>query len=178
MIDAWLCRRYPGGLPVGVTQDTRRNRSVPGETHSRDTCRIRRLPVKLHSLDSRRTRGLPGGSYVLGYSGHVAHSGSIQDSPGETPGVRSRDTWRAQKVSGRGGFTLRHSGTRGSLATLPGIYSRDTWLSYRRYSGGGSRCELREHVALPEGKSEGVSTEASKGLSAGFGTRGVLRRAP
>src|SRR6266540_3424266 len=99
MIDTWLWRRYPGGLPVGVTRDTRRNQSMPGETHSRDTWRIRRLPVKLHSLDSRRTRGLSGGSYVLGYSGHVAHSGSIRDSLGETPGVRSQDTWRARKVS-------------------------------------------------------------------------------
>src|SRR5438105_1519581 len=60
MIDTWLCRRYPGGLPVGVTRDTRRNRSVPGEIHSRDTWRTRRLPVNLHLLDSQRTRGLPG----------------------------------------------------------------------------------------------------------------------
>src|SRR5213592_503289 len=57
---------HPGGLPVGLTRDTRRNRRVPGETYSRDTWLFRRLPVKSHSLDSRCTRGLPGGSYWFG----------------------------------------------------------------------------------------------------------------
>src|SRR6266540_5437186 len=66
--------------------------------------------------------------------------GAFGKYPGFSRGG-SRDTWCARKVSGRGGFTLKHSGTRGSLATPPGIYSRDTWLSYQRYPGGGSRCE-------------------------------------
>src|SRR6266508_558143 len=114
MIDTWLCRRYPGGLPVGVTRDTRRNRSVPGEIHSRDTWRTRRLPVNLHSLDSRRTRGLPGGSYVLGYSGHVAGSKSIRE----------------------GVLRLRHSGTHVSFGKLP--------EGGRGISRLGSRCGLRD----------------------------------
>src|SRR5205809_608501 len=32
MRDTWRCRRYPGGLPVGVIRDTWRNRSVPGKS--------------------------------------------------------------------------------------------------------------------------------------------------
>ena len=105
---AWRgCRRYPCGLPVGLTRDTRRNRCVPGETCSRDTWRFRRLPVKSHSLDSQCTRGLPGGSYWFGVLGT---RGVLARHPGELSRRGIRGHVAAREVSGRGGFTLRHSG--------------------------------------------------------------------
>ena len=39
-----------------------------------------------HSLDSRHTRGLPGGSYVYGYSGHVALSEAKSERGGVSKG--------------------------------------------------------------------------------------------
>ncbi len=119
--------RHPGGLPVGLTRDTRRNRRVPGETYSRDTWRFRRLPVKSHSLDSRRTRGLPGGSYwfgVLGTRGVLARH--PKDSLGEALGVGFSGTRGSLELLPDVPSRLKHSGTRGSLGTLPGILSRST----------------------------------------------------
>ena len=64
---------------------------------------------KYHSLDSRRTRGLPGGSYVYGYSGHVALSEAMPERGGferrfRRGGFRAGfwDTWHAPKGSERG----------------------------------------------------------------------------
>src|SRR5438876_12124029 len=73
MRDTWRCRRYLGGLPVGVTRDTWRNRSVPREAHAGHVSHSE-ASGEYHSRNSRRTRRLPGGFYRLGYSGHVALS--------------------------------------------------------------------------------------------------------
>ena len=155
MVDMWHCRRYPGGLPVGVTWDTWCNRSVPGNS-------------------TRETRVALGGFRGISFAKLAVHS----------------------EASGRvlSAWVLR---TRGSLELLPDVVSRlrhsGTRGSLRRYPGGGSRCELREHVAC----SEGVPKEVPKGFRLGlrntrhttkekskgsFGvtseTRGTLRRVP
>ena len=157
--------RYPGDLPVGLTQDTRRIRRVPGETYSRDTWRFRRLPVKSHSLDSRHTRGLPGGSYWFGVLGtRVILARHPKDSLGEALGVGFSGTRGSLELLPDVLSRLKHSGTRGSLGTLPGILSRSitrgTWHS-------------------PKDGPAGVSAEASKRLSAGLrGHVASTERAP
>src|SRR5437762_13912880 len=119
MIDTWLCRWYPGGLLVGVTRDTRRNRSVPGEIHSQDTWRTRRVARgDFRGSVIRETRGALGGfregSICLGTRGHVSLSegtwGVVEESPGWALGVGS-GTRGALARHPRGGLSrLQHSG--------------------------------------------------------------------
>src|SRR5204863_113857 len=117
MIDTWLCRWYPGGLLVGVTRDTRRNRSVPGEIHSQDTWRTRRVPGGVfRGSVIRETRGALGGfregSICLGIRGHVTCSDGWSEG-GFERGF-SVGFGKAPK-----GFLGRASGTRGTLRRAP-----------------------------------------------------------
>src|SRR5438876_2737863 len=81
---------YPGGLLVGVIRDTRRNRSVPGEKHTRDTCRTRRLPGNI----IRETCGALGGfregpvSLVLGTRGVLRRKVRRVSGLGHSEGLR------------------------------------------------------------------------------------------
>src|SRR5205814_3435358 len=72
----------------------------PGKAHARHVSHAE-ASGEYHSRNSRRTRRLPGGSYRLGYSGHVAYSHGTR---------RILSAWVF--------------GTRGSLELLPDVVSR------------------------------------------------------
>ena len=101
--------RYPGGLRLGT--------GVALGDH----------PGKFHSLDSRRTRGFWEVPMCLGTRGHVAHSGSIRDSPGVSLGTRGLLGGLPEVVYG--------SGTQGQMSLSEstrrvcclGFGTRDRW---------------------------------------------------
>src|SRR5438132_9575719 len=123
MRDTWHCRRYPGGLPVGVARDTWRNRSVPGNS-TRETRvalggfrGISFAKLAAHSEASGRVLS-------VGYSGHVAYSHSTRRILSAWHSV-----WAFPGHVERSGVIQRVlsawvSGTRGALARHPGGLSR------------------------------------------------------
>ena len=107
-----------------------------------------------HSLGSRRTRGLPGG---VRYSGWVALSEStrrvVGESPGEGLGVSSGTDGELGGIR-RDSPGMGHSETRGGLGKYPG--------------GEVLLLGTRDRCHFPKDSPEGVSTEVSKGHSAGL----------
>ena len=79
-------------------------------------------PGKFHSLDSRRTRGFWEVPMCLGTQGHVAHSGSIRDSPGVSLGTRGLLGGLPEVIYG--------SGTRGQMASSGDIRGNPPVLGY------------------------------------------------
>ncbi len=122
--------------------------------------------MKSHSLDSRRTRGLPGGSYWFGVLGT---RGVLARHPGELSRRGIRGHVAAREVSGRGGFTLRHSGQvslseglsgRGFGGGFERRHSARLWVGSGYRSGFGDTCQTLKGLR--------------KGLSVGF-RRGFRR---
>ncbi len=143
--------------------------------------------MNLHSLDSRCTRGLPGGSYVLGYSGHVACSDNLS---GKLPVGLS--VWASGRVALshgiRGGLSrLRHSGqvalSQPSREHFSRSITRDAWHSPKVVPKGLSlsglrdirhiskrvfRLDLRDAWHSPKLSPKGFSKEVSKGWLPGW----------
>ena len=87
--------RHPGGLWLGLTRDTRRNRRVPGEICFAGHVALSEASGESHSLVSRRTRGFR--EVYVRHSERVASSGGFRR---DFPQGAFGDTWRLRKNPG------------------------------------------------------------------------------
>src|SRR5438132_2623417 len=166
--DSRAAGRHPGGLRLGLTRDTRRNRRHPGKTHSAlGYAAHSGLPGGIReSWDTWRLGGLPEVVYCLGTRGQMANWGDIRGKSSRC-GVFG-DTWQLGKNPG--GEVFRRRLPEGVAAGLRGHKSVSK-ESFGSTFGTRGTFRRKDRRVWFEGVLKGAFGEMASG------TGGALRRA-